>query len=140
MRNLILRSIGLCFLLPAMILFTLNASAAVSTAFTYDGRLSDGGNPASGIYDLRFTIYDALVVGTQQGPTLTNTATAVSNGLFTVTLDFGNQFPGADRWIEIAVRPNGGGAFSTLVPRQKIATTPYAVQSENANTAATASS
>ncbi|HWX21062.1 MAG TPA: hypothetical protein VN578_14270 [Candidatus Binatia bacterium] len=28
---------------------------------------------------------------------LTNAATAVSNGLFTATVDFGNQFPG---WLE----------------------------------------
>jgi len=142
MRNLkkTLRPARLGLVLSAVFLCTLHASAAVSTAFTYDGRLSDGGNPANGIYDLRFTIHDALVAGTQQGPTLTNSATAVTNGLFTVTLDFGNQFPGADRWIEIAVRPNGGGAFSTLAPRQKISATPYAVQSENANTAATASS
>src|SRR5262245_57207280 len=129
MRNLqkTLRSIGLCFLLPAMILFSLNTSAAVSTAFTYQGRLSDGGNPGNGICHLPFGSDEPVVVGMQQRPTLTNTTTAVSNGLFTVTLDFGNQFPGADRWIEIAVRPNGGGAFSTLLPRQKISASPYAV-------------
>ncbi len=63
----------------------------------------------------------------QQAVTLTQTATAVSNGLFTSTLDFGNQFPGADRWLEIAVRTNGGGAFSTLAPRQALTPTPYAI-------------
>src|ERR1022692_592277 len=75
-------------------------------AFTYQGRLNDGANPANGNYDLRFSICDALVLGTQQGNLLTNTATAVSNALFTVQLDFGNQFPGAARWLEIAVRTN----------------------------------
>ncbi|HNI61280.1 MAG TPA: hypothetical protein PKW11_15155, partial [Pseudomonadota bacterium] len=39
----------------------------------------------------------------------THNNVAVTNGLFTVTLDFGNQFPGADRWLEIGVRTNGGG-------------------------------
>ena len=81
------------------------------TAFTYQGRLNDGASPANGIYDLRFAIYDALGAGTQQGATATNTATAVSNGLFNVTLDFGNQFPGTNRWLDIGVRTNGGGAF-----------------------------
>ena len=28
------------------------------TAFSYQGRLNDGGAPAAGNYDLRFTIYD----------------------------------------------------------------------------------
>ncbi len=63
----------------------------------------------------------------QQGATLTQTVTAVSNGLFISTLDFGNQFLGADRWLEIAVRTNGGGAFSTLAPRQPLTPTPYAI-------------
>jgi hypothetical protein len=104
---------------------------AQGTAFTYQGRLNDGANPASGIYDLRFAIYDALSGGVQQGSLLTNSPTAVTNGLFTVTLDFGNQFPGANRWLEIAVRTNGGGAFSTLNPRQSITATPYAMTAGN---------
>jgi hypothetical protein len=113
-----------------LLLSTLNlqlSTWAQGTAFTYQGRLNDGANPAAGIYDLRFTIYDSLSAGTQQGGPLTNAATSVSNGLFTVTLDFGNQFPGANRWLEIGVRTNGNGAFSTLSPRQKITPTPYAI-------------
>jgi len=110
-----------------------------NTTFTYQGRLNDGANPASGMYDLRFAIYDASSAGTQQGNTLTNTATAVSNGLFTVTLDFGNQFPGANRWLEIGVRPNGVGGFSTLTPRQPLTATPYAVRAGNAANAASVS-
>jgi hypothetical protein len=92
-------------------------SFAQSTVFTYQGRLNVGGSPASGSYDLRFAIYDAVTNGVQQGSTLTNAATGVSNGLFTVSLNFGNQFPGADRWLDISVRTNGG-AFALLSPRQ----------------------
>ena len=58
------------------------------SAFTYQGRLNDGGSPAGGIYDLRFTIYDSLASGTGVAGPLTNSATGVTNGLFTVTLDF----------------------------------------------------
>ena len=100
---------------------------AQGTAFTYQGRLNSGGTPANGRYDLTFALYDEVASGAQQGGTLTNTATAVSNGLFTVTLDFGNQFPGADRWLELGVQTNGGGAFTTLAPRQKLAAAPYAI-------------
>jgi hypothetical protein len=49
----------------------------------------------------------------------------VSNGLFTVTLDFGSEFNGADRWLELAVRTNGGVAFTALTPRQAVMPTPY---------------
>ena len=122
-----------------LLLSTLNSQfstcLAQGTAFTYQGRLNDGANPASGSYDLRFAIYDAVTNGGSQGVTLTNAATGVSNGLFTVTLDFGNQFTGADRWLEIAVRTNGGGAFDTLTPRQKVTATPYAIQAVCAATA-----
>src|SRR4051794_21009010 len=108
-----MKNISTLFVWPAAILglvFSLYPSHAQSTAFTYQGRLQEGAAPANGSYDLRFALFDAMVSGTQQGSARTNSATALSNGLFTVTLDFGNQFPGADRWLEIAVRTNGVGA------------------------------
>lgn len=109
------------------------------TSFTYQGLLNDGASPANGSYDLTFALFAASSAGAQQGNSLTNTATTVSNGLFTVTLDFGNQFPGADRWLEVGVRTNGGGAFTTLAPRQQVTAAPYAIQAANASTAASAS-
>ena len=42
------------------------------TASTYQGCLNDGSNPASGIYDLRFTVYDGLAGGGVAGGSLTN--------------------------------------------------------------------
>ena len=114
----------------------LSTSFAQGTAFTYQGRLSDGVAPANGSYDLRFIIYDNNPGGSQQGPILTNSATAVGNGFFSVTLDFGKQFPGEDRWLELAVRTNGGGAFTTLSPRQALTPTPYALYAEQAGMAA----
>ena len=105
---------------------------AQGTGFTYQGRLNDGSSPAAGIYDLRFTIYDALANGALVSGPITNATTGVSNGLFTVALDFGGGvFPGADRWLEIAVRTNGAGAFATLSPRQKLTATPYAITAGN---------
>src|SRR5476651_1052674 len=131
--------------LAALFLSTLNlqlsTANAQTTAFTYQGRLNDGGAVASGNYDLRFTIQNAISGGSQIAGPLTNSATAVSNGNFVVTLDFGSGvFPGADRWLEIAVRTNGGGAFSTLSPRQQITSTPYAIQAVNAGSATSATS
>lgn len=100
---------------------------AQGTAFTYQGRLDDGAAPANGLYDLTYTLFTVSSGAGQVGSTLLGNATSVSNGLFTVTLDFGANFPGADRWLEIAVRTNGGGAFTTLIPRQPLTATPYAV-------------
>src|ERR1039457_1682143 len=104
------------------------AQSASSTAFTYQGRLTDTGSSASGGYDLTFAVFDADSSGSQVGATLTNSAVAVSNGLFTVALDFGaGIFTGPDRWLEIGVRTNGDGDFATLSPRQALTASPYAI-------------
>src|SRR4051812_18122700 len=94
---------NLFYLIACGLLTTVTTASihAQTTAFTYQGRLNDGAIPASGSYDLRFRIYDALSGGSAIAGPLTNSPTAVSNGLFTVTLDFGNPFPGAARWLEI---------------------------------------
>src|SRR5580765_3971278 len=118
-------------LLILAFLSTLNlqlSTHAQGTAFTYQGRLNDNGSPANGIYDLRFTIYDAAGGGSQIGGVLTTTATGVNGGLFTVTLDFGaGIFTGGSRWLEIAARTNGVGTFTALTPRQPLTPTPYAI-------------
>ncbi len=106
------------------------ALAAVSTGFTYQGRLTDAGNPAAGPYDFVFRLYDALTGGSQVGGIVTQGDVAVSNGLFTVSLDFGVVFDGAARWLEIAVRPGASNdAYAILSPRQALAATPYALHS-----------
>src|SRR5688572_8281239 len=62
---------------------------AQGTAFTYQGRLNDAGGPARGNYDLTFTLFGASNGGSALAGPLTNSPTAVSNGLFSVTLNFG---------------------------------------------------
>src|SRR6266446_4014332 len=90
--------------------------AQQTTLFTYQGRLTDGGTPANGNYDLQFALFDSLSGGAQVGSTQTINTVAVSNGVFTVSLDFGaNSFPGANRFLEISARPSGG-SFTLLTP------------------------
>src|SRR5215831_8407362 len=98
--------------LTALLLGTQFAGAQ-GTAFTYQGRLNDGTNVANGSYDLSFTLYDDPTAGDVLG-SVTNYATAVSNGLFFVTLDFGpGVFTGASsNWLDIAVATNGGSEFT----------------------------
>lgn len=97
--------------------------------FTYQGRLTDGGSPATGIYDLRFRVFGALGGGTQVGPDARVSPVGVTNGLFTVSLEFGDGvFTGADRWLEIAARTAGDtNAHVVLAPRQPITAVPYAM-------------
>ena len=78
---------------------------AIGTAFTYQGRLSDGGAPANGVYDFQFALYDAESAGTQVGSTIPKDDVTVTDGLFTVELDFGSIFDGTAFWLEIGVRP-----------------------------------
>jgi len=100
--------------------------APISTAFTYQGRLIDGGAPANGTYDLTFALYDAPSGGVQIGSTLTRNGVNVTDGLFTVQLDFGSVFDGTAFYLEIGVRPGSGGAYVTLTPRQALTAAPYA--------------
>ncbi len=115
-------------------------AASLSTAFTYQGRLTDGGNLANGHYDLRFSLHTAETSGSQVGNSLTNANTAVANGLFTTTIDFGaGVFDGTAYWLEIGVRTNGSvAAFTTLSPRQVLTATPYALYASSAGVAAIA--
>jgi hypothetical protein len=129
--NLTLKRIAL-FLLLSTCGAQFSTLLAQGTAFTYQGRLSNGSNPAGGNYDFRFTIWNAESGGSLVDGTVGTNALALSNGLFTLTLDFGaGIFTGADRWLEINVRTNGTGSFATLGPRQKLTATPYAVTAGN---------
>ena len=124
----------LAALLCAAFTITLHAQ---TTAFTYQGRLTDTGGPASGTYDLQFTLYDADMGGSPVAGSVTNSPVAVANGLFTTTLHFGaGVFDGGDRWLEIGVRTNGSvDDFTVLSPRQPVTPTPYAFYAPSAETA-----
>jgi hypothetical protein len=102
----------------------LEAQALLGTAFTYQGRLSVGGTPPTGQYDLQFRLLDASTAGNPVGSTVTVPAVTVTGGLFTVKLDFGAAaFTGSVRWLEIGVRPAGApppNTFAILSPRQEL--------------------
>lgn len=120
-------------------LSTLNpqlSAAPLGTAFNYQGQLNDGVNPAQGLYDFRFAIYDSDSGGSPLVGPVTNSAVAFSNGLFTVLLDFGDVFDGSARWLEIGVRTNSTPTdFTVLSPRQQLTPTPYARYAPNADVA-----
>lgn len=106
--------------------------APVDTGFTYQGYLDNGGNPANGLYDFEFRLFDAGAAGSQVGSTLTLSPVSVFDGLFSVELNFGQGvFGGGARWLEIRVRPFSGGAYTTLSPRQELTPAPSALSLPN---------
>ena len=118
--------------LTAVLILNL-AAFSQTTTFTYQGKLTDTGNPPTGTYQMEFSMYDALAGGTQIGATIPNNSVAVAQGIFTVRLDFGAAaFSGADRFLQIAVRRNAGESFVTLNPRQQISSSPYSIRTLSA--------
>ena len=118
--------LGLVACLAAM---TCMASASAGTTFTYQGELKSGGSAVTGTADIRVTPWNAMVAGAPIcACTDTHLAVPVTNGVFTVDLDFGAIFNGGDVYLAIEVRvPAGAGAWVPLVPRQPIMPTPYAM-------------
>ena len=129
-KYLCLYFLFLCLCVPAV---------AQTTDFTYQGRLVDGSLAASGTYEMRFRLFDAENGGTQQPQptpitldfTLANgNAVTVTNGIFTVKLDFtASAFPGAARFLEISVRRTATDPFTLLNPRQPITSAPHNIRS-----------
>src|SRR5258708_18953453 len=115
-------------ILPALIMAALCAaetfSAPLGAAFTYQGRLHDGGAPANGNYDFAFLLYDAATNGLVLGNAVYLPAVPVTNGLFTVLLNANNEFGpsalnGSARWLDISMRTNTetlGNNFVSLTP------------------------
>ena len=128
-----------CYLFATLALLAalnsqLSTAFAQGTAFTYQGRLNNGTNPANGHYDFIFTVWNASSGGSEIGGTSTSLGVGVTNGLFTVTVDFGSGiFTGPTYWLQITVETNGVGPYVSLSPRQQLLPTPYAIFAESAN-------
>lgn len=106
-------------------------AAALDTAFSYQGRLSDAGSPADGDYDFQFILYTAEIGGSQVGPILYGDDVQVIDGYFTIFLDFGaGVFDGSALWIEVQVKDGAStGGYTPLAPRQAVMPSPYSLYS-----------
>src|ERR1039458_7864569 len=73
--------------LALLALLTLNSqlstARAQGTAFTYQGQLQNNGSPASGTYNLQFSLFIASSGGSAVAGPLTSSGVIVTNGLFT---------------------------------------------------------
>lgn len=113
------------------------AAVGQNLPFTYSGKLSEGNQPANGVYDFQLRLFDSAEGGNMVGGTNSVFAVPVTNGAFTLTLDPSTwRFDGTGRWLEIAVRSNTiPGGFVALNPRQAVVAVPQALFAARAGSA-----
>lgn len=105
------------------------AGTTLAAPITYQGTLEDNGQPANGMYDMRFSLADAPTIGLLL-QFIDIADVEVVDGLFEVEVDFDDSwFDGSDRWL--AVRVEG----TNLNPRTKINYAPYAIRATRAQQA-----
>src|SRR5690242_13057037 len=126
----------------ALIISLTQSTYSQSTTFTYQGKLNDATVAANGSYDFRFSLIDNGS-SAQVGPLLTRTNVPVTNGIFTVQLDFTfgtiNPFSsGADLSLQIEVKRSADVGFTLLTPTQKINSAPYSIRAASSATSESA--
>lgn len=111
------------------------SAQAVTSTFTYQGRLQDAGQPANGLFDLKFQLFLTSSAPTTSFPDVLLEDVPVQNGVFSVALNFGaNAFDGQQRWLAIGVRDGASvGVYDQLGSRQELTATPYALYALNGN-------
>jgi polyhydroxyalkanoate synthesis regulator phasin len=130
---------SLITILCLVVLVAASTAYAQTTAFTYQGRLTDNLVQANGAYEMHFALYDSAGGGTQVGSTVVFDGSngvplvQITNGIFTAVLDFGaTAFSGAPRYLQISLRRNPQDPLVTLSPRERITSAPYAIRALDA--------
>lgn len=96
-----------------------------AASLIYSGVLETNGQPAQGRHDLRLSAYASAEGGLPQAAPIEFTAVELHDGRFEVELDLPGQ--AEEAWVELAVRPAGGAAFTPLVGRTKATLAPAAI-------------
>jgi hypothetical protein len=109
-------------------------AAAQSNQPTFQGSLASSGLPATGTYDIRFSLFAAGTGGTALQSGIVS-GVAVSNGLFSATLPFDPNLYSATlpRWVGIEVRTTGSTTFTALTPRLAVSPAPVALSMPGVN-------
>ena len=102
------------------------SDVAVGATFTYQGQIKRNGALFNGACDMRFTLWDAATGGLQVAAYTPPTQVPVTGGVYTVEVDFGNQFKGEARWIQTEAKCADDTGYTTL-PRVALNPTPYAI-------------
>jgi len=100
----------------------MGASMAHAESFTYHGTLQDSGKAANGSYDLELTLYSAQTGGSVVAGPVTLYGVDVHDGTFSTTVDFGQtRALNTQGWVDVKVKPAGGGSFVALDNRSPAA-------------------
>jgi N-acetylneuraminic acid mutarotase len=113
-----------------LLLFLPTTLLAQPAVFSYQGTLKAERGPANGVFDIVATLYATACGGTPIAIPVTNTAVQVGGGLLNLNLDIGTAFDGSRRWLELSVRTNGSGTFTSLAPRQQLTAAPFALYAD----------
>lgn len=125
-------------LIAALSALPLAASAApLGPAFSYQGFLRDGSQPASGLYDFQVCVYEATSGGAPLNCAPDFNEVPVQGGDFALALNFpAATFLGEERFLEVRARAGTAtGAYTVLTPRQLIRSVPEALRANAASTA-----
>lgn len=114
--NVVLRALSL--LLGGLFASVVAAQGLQTEQFSYQGRLLEHGLPATGEFDLRFSLHADEVLTGPSDPVVDLPAWPVVDGLVIAELSFPGQFDGRQRWLQMAV--NG----DVILPRQPILASP----------------
>lgn len=119
------------------------APQPITESFTYQGRLDGNGQPFTGTKRVTFSLWNddqSVLAGNRLSLPVQYDVLEVTNGLFTVNLDFNvpanlANFDGTERYLQIEVADVGGANSVVLSPRQRLAPAPHAILAVRAKTA-----
>lgn len=105
---------------------------AQGVTFTYQGELREAGEPADGVYDFQFTLFNQLNGGSAISSTHCANDITVTDGRFTVELPLVIPPPATGVFLNISVRDgavascDSSAGFQLLTPRQRVSRAPAA--------------
>lgn len=113
---------------------SVHAQITSRSTFVYQGRLTESGQGYTGPATFQCRLFTEETGGIIVAGPLIVPGT-VTNGVFTISLDFGVIEPQGRRWAEIQVATPSHPAFQTLTPRQPVDVVPRAASAIRAESA-----
>ena len=113
------------------------AATNMGTGFSYQGNLTDAGDPANGVYDFRFQVWGVDGGALQPvSPQIIVENVNVVDGLFSTKIDAGGTlFNGDRRLLQVAARKDGETDFADIGGPTEISPAPYALYAAEAGVA-----